>query len=120
MTFVSRSDALATRPGNDRICPRACFRVPSCPSWFPFFFAATVTRPHVARPRSPPCRADSLHPMNELPDVAYALAPSHKVPTGAGGQLDSATVIRDQRFDIGKPSWYDSPIAGGQRNAASH
>ena len=57
--------------------------------------------------------------MNELPDVAFAPATSRKAPGRAGGRLETAIDIREQRFDIGKPSRYDSQIAGGQRNPAS-
>ena len=91
----------------------------SCPSWFPLFFTATVTRPQVLRPRSPARRADSPPPMSSLPDVACVAASSRKGPTGASGQLETAIVIRDQRFDIGRPSRYDSPDGVGEPNAAS-
>ena len=97
-------------------------RIPSCsscPSWFPVFFTATVTRPQVLRPRSPARRADSPSPMNSLPDVAYVPASSRKAPTGAGGPLDAEIVIRDQRFDIGRRSGYDSRLGDGEPNAAS-
>ena len=97
-------------------------RVPSCsscPSWFPVVFAVTATRPHVARPRSPARHAGSPPPMNELPGVACVPASSRRDPTFGGGQSDSATVIRDQRFDIGSPSQYDSRACGGEPNAAS-
>ena len=50
---------------------------------FPFF-AAAVTQPDVARPRSPARRSDLPLPMDELPDVACVPAPSRKALTGAG------------------------------------
>ena len=57
--------------------------------------------------------------MNELPVVACVPAPNRKAPTGPGGPLDPEIVIRDQRFDIGRPSRYDSRGGGGEPNAAS-
>ena len=117
-----RSSPDPTHPRRDPTLIGSPPRIPSCsscPSRFRLFFTATVTRPQVLRPRSPARRADSPLPMISLPDVASVPATSRKDPTGAGGPLDSATVIRDQRFDIGRPSRYDSRGGGGEPNAAS-
>ena len=73
-------------------------RIPSCssrPSWFPLFFTTNVTRPQVARPRSPARRADSPLPMNELPDVAFAPATSRKVQT-EGERPDARRTSREK------------------------
>ena len=83
------------------------------------YSAAPVTRPDVTGPRSPARHAGSPLPMTKLPDVLRAPASSHKDPTGAGGQLETVIVIREQRFDIGSPSRYDSPVGGGRPNAAA-
>ena len=119
--YGERSSPDPTHPRRDPTLIGSPPRIPSCsscPSWFPLFFTATVTRPQVVRPRSPARRADSPLPMISLPGVASVPAPSRKDPTGAGGPLDSATVIRDQRFDIGRPSRYDSRDVVGEPNAA--
>ena len=119
---VKRSSPYPTHLRRDPTLIGSPPRIPSCsscPSWFPLFFTATVTRPQVVRPQSPARRADSPPPMNELPDVACVPASSRKGPTVGGGQFDAEIVIRDQRLDIGRPSRYDSRVGGGRPNAAS-
>ena len=119
---VKRSSPYPTHLRRDPTLIGSPPRIPSCsscPSWFPLFFTATVTRPQVVRPRSPARRADSPLPTNSLPDVACVPASNRKDPTGAGGPLDAGIVIRDQRIDIGSPSQYDSRDGGGEPNAAS-